>query len=154
METEVLLNKIKCVFDHVAPDEQAYLLAQIRTMMPANPQADIDWRVGWGYNTDDDTIVVNVALKITPAHQNIDSQSIDEVFAELLARTTQDKTKLNEGIEIMLNDCVPPHRLHTIAALYIDKDTAAVMFNLIGKPTEEAKKWGEDKRKHQAQYAA
>lgn len=66
MLKERIIEKFIQVLASVPAEQQAALATELAKMMPANEQADVDWRVGSGYDEETKIIKISFSAKINP----------------------------------------------------------------------------------------
>jgi hypothetical protein len=106
MLKETIIAKFTQVLAAIPQAQQDALAVELAKMIPATPDADVDWRIGSGYDQEEKLIRINFSAKITPIkiEQDIDlfsaiTQLIDYTPAEQFASIYQILELITEGLE-------------------------------------------------------
>lgn len=141
--------KFAQIFANVAPEKAEALAKELAKIVPAMPEAEIDWRVGWGYLVATDEIQIDISIKGTPAIQSESGSDLESSFNHILNFSNQKGLfVLSEGLEHLLKDTLTPYKIGTLVpTLYLTNQMAAVHFSLKAFAKDSVKHIGEEKRK-------
>jgi hypothetical protein len=106
MLKERIIEKFTQILAAIPAEQQAALAAELAKMMPANEQADVDWRVGSGYDEEAKMIRISFSAKVNPIliqkYVNLSTalaQLIDCTSIEQLTSIHQTLALIEDGLE-------------------------------------------------------
>jgi hypothetical protein len=84
MLKEDIIKKFTQVLASVPQEQQDALAVELAKMIPATSEADVDWRIGSGYDQEEKLIRINFSAKVTPIkiEQSIDLFSAIALFID------------------------------------------------------------------------
>jgi hypothetical protein len=146
--TTPILEKFEQILAHISQEEKQKLASELAKIVPATSEAEVDWRVGWGYLTTTDEIQVDISMKIAPAVQSNSLDTLQNYFSNLLSTAHQKGLiSLEEGLNHILNDTEKPYKIVTlIPTLYLTIEVATLHFSFKASAKENLKYIGEEKR--------
>jgi hypothetical protein len=147
MLKERIIEKFTQILAAIPAEQQAALAAELAKMMPANGQADVDWRVGWGYDIDKDEVGVGISLKIVPATPSTQAIPLIDLLTNAVNMGKEEQLlKLKEALDIALDDILLDRIITFLPSVYFAEVTSAVHFSFRGEPSAQARQYGEQKR--------
>jgi len=147
MLKETIIKKFRQILASVPAEQQNALAVELAKMIPTDESADVDWSVGWGYDTSKDEIGVGISLKIVPATQSIKEESLLSLLSDAVNMGKEEQLlKLEEALDIVLNDIIAGIRISFLPSIYFAEATSALHFSFRGEPTLEARQYGEQKK--------
>jgi hypothetical protein len=148
MLKETIIAKFTQVLAAIPQAQQDALAVELAKMTPATPDADVDWGIGRGYNTEKDELDVGISLKIVPAKSSMQEIPLLNLISNAVYLGKEEQLfLLEETLSMALVHIVSNRQFHCSPALYLTESIASVRFRFWGNPSEEAKIFGEEKRK-------
>jgi hypothetical protein len=148
MLKENIIKKFTQVFASTPQEQQNALATELAKMTPASAEADVDWSVGWGYDTDKDEVGVTISLKIVLAKQSEQEMGLIDLLTNVINMGKEAQLlKIEEALDIAIDDIIANRRMIHIPALRLTETIFAIHWRFWGEPSEEAKIFGEQQRK-------
>ncbi|MCU0394182.1 MAG: hypothetical protein MUE81_23985 [Thermoflexibacter sp.] len=140
MLKENIIKKFTQVFASIPQDQQNALATELAKMIPATPDADVDWGVSWGYYIDKAEVNVGISLKICPAIHSEKEKTLTDLLADVVSRARENQlSDLDEALDIVLNDINFVKKMTHTPVLALTENTSAIRLRLWGTPSEKAK---------------
>jgi hypothetical protein len=141
MLKETIIAKFTQVLAAIPQAQQDALAVELAKMIPATPDADVDWSVSWGYYMEKDEVGVTISLKIVPARESeTEKLLLADLMTNLVNKGKENQLlDLSEALDIVLDDINSDKKMTATPALALTETTFAIRLRFWGAPSEKAK---------------
>ena len=127
--TTHILEKFEQILAHVSQEDKQKLAKELAKIVPATPEATIEWQQRLHYE-EDNTVLGGAYLRVFPAKQYEGELDILVVLSCFISpNPVAFWEEMQEVLESLLVDVIPPIHLKMGLALYITDQMGAFMFS-------------------------
>jgi hypothetical protein len=127
--TTPILEKFEQILVHISQEEKQKLARELAKIVPATPEATIEWEKRLHYE-EDETILGGAYLRVFPAKQYEGEMDIHKLLSYFInPNPAAFWEEMQEVLEALATDVKPPIHLKTGLALYITDGMGALMFS-------------------------
>ena len=123
---EEALEKLKEILNLLSLSDSEKLSAELSEMMPANKNARVTTKIGWGYS--DNLLQVGFDFMTVP-YKKVHKKDAFYLYSELMKQSEQLPEEFIEAFDIIINKKLEKIKLGFIPALEIAKQTKACSIN-------------------------